>query len=151
MPTVVLLLTPPTFSSSRKLANIFVVTTDETKNQKHVCSLQHMLEEADARSMTAIEGRRKMQMTHTQSRHRIYYLENRTKYLQEQLDTLKSKHSSMLTSYWVVQAGLSDPKTSQRSVEALCEDNINNHHHIKQTPHIQTCSMSPIGICDRHR
>ena len=53
---------------------------------------------------------------------RVRYLQRKTRKLEGIVEKYAKEHSRALTTFWIAQAGLSDPRSSTRSVQSWCQD-----------------------------
>ena len=53
---------------------------------------------------------------------RVRYLQKKTRQLGGIVEKYEKQHSRALTTFWIAQAGLSDPRSSTRSVQSWCQD-----------------------------
>ena len=60
--------------------------------------------------------------TNNALQNRVRYLQKKTSKLEGMVEKYKKQHSRALTTFWIAQAGLSDPTSSTRSVQSWCQD-----------------------------
>ena len=84
--------------------------------------LGEALERIQVDNILCLRGRRPVVQTCRQLRRHIYYLNKKSKTLREHVRRMRRDHNFFVSTFWTVQAGLSDPKTSHRSVESWCRD-----------------------------
>ena len=73
-------------------------------------------------SNTKPSGRYGLQWDLSQWRRKYYYQRSLLQATRRELDKLRKGPSLFLSKHWLVGVGLSDPKTSLRSVAAFCKD-----------------------------
>ena len=54
--------------------------------------------------------------------YRVRYLQEKNRKLEGIVQEYKKQNSRALTTFWITQAGLSDPRSSTRSVQSWCQD-----------------------------
>ena len=85
-----------------------------------MATLEGALERLPTDMVAVVRGRRIVRRSATQLRRQIYYLNIKNRTLQQRMERLRGEHRRFLSSNWTVHAGLSDPRSSQRSVESWC-------------------------------
>ena len=85
-------------------------------------TLDSALERVQVDNVSRLRGRSSLLQTGIQLRRHIYYMNKKVKQLEADLQRLRGDHNHFLTTFWTIQAGLSDPKTSYRSVGSWCQD-----------------------------
>ena len=88
-----------------------------------VSDLEVMLDGLGVESGTVGSGRPPVRAKANAKLHNIIRnLRCKTKKLESTVQKWKGKHANALATFWTAQAGLSDPKTSQRSVQSWCQE-----------------------------
>lgn len=87
-----------------------------------ISELETCLDSLHIDTVVRVRGKNSIRLSAVQLRRQVYYLTQKQKKLEKQLKVLQGDRSRYLKHYWAVSAGLSDPKSSQRSVQSWCQD-----------------------------
>ena len=85
-------------------------------------TLERTLESVQIDTANRLRGRQSMLRSANQLGRHIYYQNIKIRTQNQELQQLRGVHNRFLTSFWTAHAGLSGPRSNQRSVESWCQD-----------------------------